>query len=193
MGWEWVRFGDDLSALHLLGTLFLLHQLHLRSSVITSQRLGTPALADLRQGVSTLEHSPRELESSCYTTSQWTTSRSKVEIIGMSRSWGTNVQGLVEAPPCVTLTPLTSHMSIPQSARQRLSTLMRLGHQQRINLALNIYWAPTVCQPHQTEDVVLAPADRRSWFWQFLLHPVWAARYPLPQGSLQSWWSRFSN
>ena len=148
MGWEWVRFGDDLRALHLLCTLFLLHQLHLRSSVITSQRLGTPALADPCQGVSTLEHSPRELELSCYTTSQWTTSRSKVEITGMSRSWGTNVQGLVEAPPCMTLTPLMSHTSIPQSARQRLSTLTRLGHQQRISLALNIYWAPTVCQPH---------------------------------------------
>ena len=37
-------FGDDLSVLHLLCTLFLslLHQLHFRSSGIRSQRLGTP-------------------------------------------------------------------------------------------------------------------------------------------------------
>ena len=47
MDWEhrgW--FGDDSSPLHLLSTLFLLslHQFHLRSSVIRSQRLGTPAL-----------------------------------------------------------------------------------------------------------------------------------------------------
>ena len=41
-GLEW--FQDDLSTLHLLCTLFLLilHQLHLRSSGIRSQRLGTP-------------------------------------------------------------------------------------------------------------------------------------------------------
>ena len=41
-GW----FGDDSSALHLLCTLFLLllHQLHLRSSGIRSQRLGTYVL-----------------------------------------------------------------------------------------------------------------------------------------------------
>ena len=40
-GW----FGDDSSALYLLCALFLLllHQLHLRSSGIRSQRLGTPA------------------------------------------------------------------------------------------------------------------------------------------------------
>ena len=39
-------FHDDSSTLHLLGTLFpfLLHQLHLRSSGIRSQRLGTPDL-----------------------------------------------------------------------------------------------------------------------------------------------------
>ena len=37
-GW----FGDDSSTLHLF--LLLLHQLHLRSSGIRSQRLGTPAL-----------------------------------------------------------------------------------------------------------------------------------------------------
>ena len=39
-GW----FQDDSSALHLLCTLFLflLHQLHLRSSGIRSRRLGTP-------------------------------------------------------------------------------------------------------------------------------------------------------
>ena len=43
-GWGW--FWDDLNALHLLCTLFLLplHQLHLRSSGIRSQRLGTPVL-----------------------------------------------------------------------------------------------------------------------------------------------------
>ena len=43
-GW----FGDDSRALLLLCTLFLLllHQLHLRSSGIRSQRLGTPALKD---------------------------------------------------------------------------------------------------------------------------------------------------
>ena len=41
-GWFW----DDSNALHLLCTLFLLplHQLHLRSSGIGSQRLGTPVL-----------------------------------------------------------------------------------------------------------------------------------------------------
>ena len=41
-GW----FQDDSRTLHLLWTLFLLllHQLHLRSSDIRSQRLGTPAL-----------------------------------------------------------------------------------------------------------------------------------------------------
>ena len=36
--------GDDSSALHLLCTLFLLQQLHLRSSGIRLQRLGTPAI-----------------------------------------------------------------------------------------------------------------------------------------------------
>ena len=42
----WGCFGDDLRALHVLCTLFLLllHKLHLRSSGIRSQRLGTPAL-----------------------------------------------------------------------------------------------------------------------------------------------------
>ena len=42
----WGCFGDDLRALHVLCTLFLLllHQLHLKSSGIRSQRLGTPAL-----------------------------------------------------------------------------------------------------------------------------------------------------
>ena len=41
-GW----FLDDSSSLHLLCTSFLLllHQLHLRSSDIRSQRLGTPGL-----------------------------------------------------------------------------------------------------------------------------------------------------
>ena len=41
-GW----FQDDSSALHLLCTLFLLllHQFHLRSSGIKSQRLGPPGL-----------------------------------------------------------------------------------------------------------------------------------------------------
>ena len=40
------RFGDDSSSLHLLCTLLLslLHQLHLRSSAIRSQKLGTPGL-----------------------------------------------------------------------------------------------------------------------------------------------------
>ena len=44
-GW----FGDDSSALYLLCTLclFLLHQLHLRSSDITSQRWETAALTQL--------------------------------------------------------------------------------------------------------------------------------------------------
>ena len=39
-------FQDDSSALHLLCTLFLLllHQLHLRSPGLTSQRLGAPVL-----------------------------------------------------------------------------------------------------------------------------------------------------
>ena len=39
-GWGTGWFGDDTSALHLLCTLFqlLLHQLHLRSSGIRSQR-----------------------------------------------------------------------------------------------------------------------------------------------------------
>ena len=47
LGWEgW--FGDDSSSLHWLCTLFLLllHQLHLRSSGIRSQRLGTSGLND---------------------------------------------------------------------------------------------------------------------------------------------------
>ena len=41
-------FQDDSSALHLSHTLFLLllHQLHLRSLGIRSQRLGTPVLKD---------------------------------------------------------------------------------------------------------------------------------------------------
>ena len=40
------QFPDDSSTLHVLCTLFLLllHQLHLRSSGIRSQRLGTPVL-----------------------------------------------------------------------------------------------------------------------------------------------------
>ena len=43
-GW----FGDDLNALHLLFTLFLLlHQLHLRSSGVRSQKLGTPDVGDI--------------------------------------------------------------------------------------------------------------------------------------------------
>ena len=43
-GWRWFR--DDSEALHLLCTLFLLllHQFHLRSSEVRSQRLGTPAV-----------------------------------------------------------------------------------------------------------------------------------------------------
>ena len=48
MDWRWREgwFGDDSSILHLLLTLFLLslHQLHLRSSGIRFDRLGTPAL-----------------------------------------------------------------------------------------------------------------------------------------------------
>ena len=40
------RFQDDSRALHLLCTLLFLHQLHLRSSDIRSQRLGTPILRD---------------------------------------------------------------------------------------------------------------------------------------------------
>ena len=45
-GGEWGWFWDDSSALHLLCTLFLsvLHQFHLRSVGIRSQRLGTPVL-----------------------------------------------------------------------------------------------------------------------------------------------------
>ena len=48
VGWRRVWFQDDSSVLHLLCTLFLLllHQLHLRSSGIRSQRLGTPALEE---------------------------------------------------------------------------------------------------------------------------------------------------
>ena len=44
---EW--FGDDSSALHLLGSLFLLllYQLHLRSSGIRSWKLGIPDLAEM--------------------------------------------------------------------------------------------------------------------------------------------------
>ena len=37
-------FQEDSSTLLLLRTLFLLHQLHIRSSGIRYQRLGTPAL-----------------------------------------------------------------------------------------------------------------------------------------------------
>ena len=45
-GWRGGWFRDDSSALHLLCTFFLLllYQLHLRSSGIKSQRLGTSAL-----------------------------------------------------------------------------------------------------------------------------------------------------
>ena len=44
--WSGGWFGDDSSALHLLCPLFLLllHQLHLRSSGVRSQRSGTPAI-----------------------------------------------------------------------------------------------------------------------------------------------------
>ena len=44
---------DDSNTLHLLCTLFLLllHHLHLRSSGIRSQRLGTPALTDWKYSV----------------------------------------------------------------------------------------------------------------------------------------------
>lgn len=47
LGW----FRDDSSTLDLLYTLFLLslHQLHLRSSGISSQSRGTPALEDLER------------------------------------------------------------------------------------------------------------------------------------------------
>ena len=45
LGWGKVWFQDDSSVLHLLCTVFLLlHQFHLRSSGIRSQRLGIPAL-----------------------------------------------------------------------------------------------------------------------------------------------------
>ena len=56
--WEWSsRFQEDSSTLHLLCTLFLLllHQLHLRSSGIRSQRLGTP---DHRRGSLNLRNLP---------------------------------------------------------------------------------------------------------------------------------------
>ena len=45
-------FRDESNALNLLCTLFLLLllQLHLRSSGIRSQRLGTPVLSDVRKG-----------------------------------------------------------------------------------------------------------------------------------------------
>ena len=54
-GWKWEEgwFGDDSSTLHLLCTLFLLwllHQLHLRSSGVRSWRLGTPVFTNLRDG-----------------------------------------------------------------------------------------------------------------------------------------------
>ena len=42
-------FWDDSSALHLFCTLFLLHQLHLRSAGINSWRLRTPVLDDSRE------------------------------------------------------------------------------------------------------------------------------------------------
>ena len=42
-------FQDDSGALHLLCTLLFLYQLHLRSSDIRSQRLGTPILGDRMQ------------------------------------------------------------------------------------------------------------------------------------------------
>ena len=49
--WEKGWFQDDLSALYLLYTLFLLllHQLHLRSWGTRSRRLGMPALESLSQ------------------------------------------------------------------------------------------------------------------------------------------------
>ena len=37
-------FGDDSVTLHLLCTLLLLHQLHLRSSGVTSWKMGTPPI-----------------------------------------------------------------------------------------------------------------------------------------------------
>ena len=40
---------DDSSASHLLGTLLLLHQLHLQSSGIRSQSLGTPLLKGVKE------------------------------------------------------------------------------------------------------------------------------------------------
>ena len=50
-GW----FQDDSSALHLLCTLLLFHQLHLRPSGIRSQRLWTPALEGPKCSLSGLE------------------------------------------------------------------------------------------------------------------------------------------
>ena len=52
--WSVELFLDGSSALHLLCTLFLLllHQLHLGSSGIRSQRLGTPDLIDTLQNSS---------------------------------------------------------------------------------------------------------------------------------------------
>ena len=50
-GW----FQDNSSALHLLCTLLLFHQLHLRPSGIRSQRLRTPALEGSKGSLSGLE------------------------------------------------------------------------------------------------------------------------------------------
>ena len=52
-GWCWGCFGDDTSTFHLLCTVFLLlsHQLHLRSSGISSQRLGRFDLKDMNKNI----------------------------------------------------------------------------------------------------------------------------------------------
>ena len=52
-GWCWGCFGDDISTLHLLCTLFLSlsHQLHLRSSGISSQKLGSFDLKDMNKTI----------------------------------------------------------------------------------------------------------------------------------------------
>ena len=65
-GWEW--FWSDSSSLHLLCTLFplLLHQLHLRSSGLRLQRLGTPGFKTLWQiSQSTYRKSALALELFC--------------------------------------------------------------------------------------------------------------------------------
>ena len=91
-------FGDDLSRLHLLFSLFLLllHQLHLRSSNIRSQRLGAPGVEDkpvaspaCSHGACSLLGRQREERSPAGSqTCEWSSSGSDVEAAGVCGEGG---------------------------------------------------------------------------------------------------------